>query len=92
MITSRARGCRKQAKQGDSLGYDMAYGYWSKFPIIRGPIFGFPFLYGALYIYVPPFGEQEFLGNFHMAVLSIRTKLSPSRGVYRRLRVHSDSV
>ena len=30
---------------------------WSKFPIVRGPIFGFPCKYGALYKF-PPFWEQ----------------------------------
>ena len=33
------------------------HGDWSKFPIIRGPIFGFPLQYGALCKF-PPFWEQ----------------------------------
>ena len=29
--------------KGDTRSLDNgSYGYWSKFPIIRGPIFGFP--------------------------------------------------
>ena len=38
-------------------GAEHAHGYWSKFPVIRGPIFGFPLEYGALYTF-PPIWEQ----------------------------------
>ena len=47
-------------------------GYWSKFPIIRGPIFVFPLQYGALYKF-PPFLEQEFRETFLSICLYICT-------------------
>ena len=51
------RNVLAEACHGTRIGSCVPYGDWSKFPIIRGPIFGFLLKYGALYKF-PPFWEQ----------------------------------
>ena len=57
LIINRDNWCDYMAQRGLVKPPDAPSGDWSEFPIVRGPIFGFPLQYGALHK-VPPFWEQ----------------------------------
>ena len=60
MMDAQVLDDRNEVVIGD-IGWEGTWGrlkcrYWSKFPIIRGPIFGFPLKY---YINFPHFGNSN---------------------------------